>query len=205
MNQFNQCRDARPFMGGLFTEWEMRLVNLDKKLKYNTSVENKDINLKSALILLKLLILKKKFQDVYDCLFYITLVESKLHKEPDDLLRKIFEGDSHHFCEFLRENLPREADKEIRRQITHRLVDDIPQTKSNETRYIERNKYKAKIIEPAFYFLGSSRIMPDSFNDLQKFMLTTKSGNQYGAEITSFEFKTGSTDKSAKSDDTKRR
>lgn len=162
----------------LFREWEMRLVNLDKELKYNDSIEKKVLNLSSALILLKLLILKKKFQDVYDCLLHITRVESKLCKEPDDLLEQIFSGSSKHLCTFLRNNLPPEADKEIRRQIIYRLVDDISQNNSNDTKNLDRTKYKAKIISPAFSFLGSSCIRPSSFDDLRKFMLTTKSAKE---------------------------
>lgn len=182
----------------LLREWEMRFVNLPDELK-----NNEEMSLKSALILLKLLILKKKYPDVY--VIYLNIV-SKAENfidnaiDKDDLLNILFESESVKDLDGYLWEKYAEKHKDEMNQIRAALY------KINETYDPQKEEKTTKlrnVIEPGLHFMTFGYIKPPSFEDFKKFMLTTKSSKKYGAKIMSYEFKTGSTENSANSDDKK--
>ena len=159
----------------LFREWEMRFVNLNSELKYIDELKE-EINLDSALILLKLLILKKKYPWVYDIFLDISLTAENFIEKCDlnKIIEFMFNKETGDFlCDFLWVNRMHVGYEDKINQIKWNLYHKV--SLKNDPKLFEKEEYKRKKIIPAFRLLKYGTIKPKSFKDFKKFMLTTRS------------------------------
>ncbi len=138
----------------LFREWEMRFVNLDESIKYNKENWGLSINLESALFLLKLLILKKVNPGSYESHLELVSMTEDLIKDATNL-------------------------SNINNNIFKRGGwDDVFKILNN---YASGTIYEGKINARGNHLNEENNLMvygnikSRSFEDLQKFLLVTKS------------------------------
>lgn len=150
----------------LFREWEMRFVNLDRELKYPIGLDTHGINLDGALILLKLLILKKNYPEVYGIYLDIASIQKNVDTSDvfDRLANDLFEDASHlanvNF-DSIRNGMRNSGRIDDIKRRLEGIIADIPMKKSL---VLDLLKY--------------GNIKPTSFEHFKKFMLTTKSAKE---------------------------
>lgn len=164
----------------LFREWEMRFVNIPDELKYDGMNGNdKRINLKTALILLKLLVLKKNYLVVYSVCLDITSIADKFldPQKLNELLECMFEDaeEGKKLWEFLKDNKANSL-YDGRIDKIYRDLNIINETKDPEGD--EKLLKLRTMFGPGFKLMKWAHIKPASFSDLQKIMFATKSGKE---------------------------
>ena len=172
MLNFAQIRNPRE-VKLLFREWEMRFINLPGELK-----TDKEKNLTSALFLLKLLILKKKYHEVYIIYLNITSNAENIIYNPDDfnkLNEILFTCESANALNDGLDYVCGIDGSEIKIQLEKSLSIINESTKHQEK---EKTMKLINVIEPGLRFITDYNIRPSSFEDLKKFMLTTKSAKE---------------------------
>ena len=137
----------------LLREWEMRFVNLDESVKYKKETWGQSINLESALFLLKLLILKKTMPYQYSKYLNMVSIIEELIKEPTTL------------SEILRNMFKKGGWNEILTLLEREATGGIYKGKLNK----ELNN-----LDETSNLLSYGCIQPKSFEDLQEFLLVTK-------------------------------